>query len=372
MLRRKWGTRALALCVLTGLLLTAAILSGCSGAAASEYMLPTEVTVTEGGQTTVYTFAYGGNTVTCKKDGELLWKVTCDSAGNLTTRISYELGKKRLTQTYEYGENGKQTSWTRYDAEEREYSKGKNTYDGEGRLLEEVSKDLFGDLRWKTAYEYDASGNLTAKLSYGKDGVVTGHIGYTYDGNGNCTEAVDYSTDGSVRQRTVHTYDEGGRLLRRVDYRDDGTFNDGYAYAYDESGRLTKVEHLYDEHTVGSRSETVYAEDGSRTESTYSSKNILQYVYEYNADGKLLTYNACDEDGRIRIVCTNTYGEDGFQTGYTRQSDGAATESTGITETCTRMLTEAEYRFFMEFFAECVFPSLGHGFVWGGIRHPWA
>lgn len=370
MFRRKWGTHALACCVLTGLLLTVAVLSGCSDAETSRYTLPTEVTVTEGGKTAVYTFTYRGNTVTCRENGDPLWAVTCDSAGNLTSRISYELGKRRTVQTYEYNKNGDRTGWTHYDKEANESTKGKNTYDGEGRLLEEICKDQFGGQRWKVAYEYDESGNLTAKRSYNSNGDETEHIGYAYDGSGNCTEAVSYAADGSVRHRTVHTYDEGGRLLRRVDYREDGSFNDGYAYTYDESGRLMKVEHLTDEHTVSSRTETVYAEDGSRTESTYGAEQVLLYVYEYDADGKLLTRSVCDGDGRVWAVSTNIYGEDGFQTGHTRRESGEVAESADITETCTRTLTEDEYRFFMEFFAECVFPSSGNGFVWGGILHP--
>lgn len=370
----KRARRLTALCFLLGAaMLTVLLFSACAQQQAAQvYSLPKTVTVTGmDGTTEVYTFSYRGNTVTVEKDGETLLAETCDSAGNLTKRVTYELGEKRLTQTYGYGSAGNVESWTRDDRYEG-YSKGKNTYDGAGRLLEEDSRGRFGALNWKTVYEYDPNGRKIAETHYNGAEEAASRRTYAYDGTlGVLTESCTYTGSGTLQQRTVYAYDQAGRRTRREEYDSDGRMQYAYTYEYDTNGRITKVAKQYDETTPGASVATVYGEDGkSRTESFYTAENVLQKVLEYGAEGQLLACTSCDEDGKPRRSESYTYNADGLLTGFVGKNGGAVVQSISITESCSRTLTEAEYRFFMEVCAQVAFPHAGGGFTENGIRHP--
>lgn len=121
---------------------------------------------------------------------------TYDNDGNRTSRSNYNsFGGTTFTlggvYNYMY-ENGQLSSWELLMGGTDIFEKGDLTYDGEGRLLEEIAQSYWGgawENSWKISYEYNPDGSLdTSYQSFWFDGsweAVGGEYFY-YDDQGNC------------------------------------------------------------------------------------------------------------------------------------------------------------------------------------------
>src|SRR5262245_14354306 len=90
------------------------------------------------------------------------------------------------------------------------YSK---TFDQEGRLIEEVSRNLDGS-EWRTSNEYADSDRLAARRGYDPTGALIGEVTYSYDDRGRLIEESSKAQDSGASQTTTYMYDSEGRKTK--------------------------------------------------------------------------------------------------------------------------------------------------------------
>ena len=240
------------------------------------------ISVTEGGQTTTYTYDANGNRASQTTDG-VTTTYTYNNA-NLVTGMVNKMGDVVISSfTYTYYADGNM-----YTKAETQLDVTTNTtyvYDGMGRLKSEtVGEDVI-------SYYYDANGNRTLMNN---DGNITS---YTYDKNNRLL------TESANGETITYTYDANGNTLtagnKTYTYNARGQqigYTDGTVtatYAYNPSG-------LRSAKTVG----------GSTKYFVY---NGMQIVFEYEdsvSDGTIYYYGlnrTHSSDGDVYVY--NAHGD---------------------------------------------------------------
>lgn len=272
---------------LTALILAVLLLSGCAqtydGPTTTELVLAEyEVVYTpwEGFDPTINrtTFAYDiyGNRVITRdyRDGELTSEV----------RAAYDENGNELSCTY-----WNHTKWIPYPEQRTE-----TTYDDQGRILTDVTFDLWGRETDRTEYTYDDEARTTTVTYdggvgvsyYDERGLLLRYVKddyesvNTYDENGNRIAWHTYDA-GVPGEYNLTTYDDQGREIYTARYLADGTLDRDWEYVYDDEN-----------HTM-----TQYKPNGTRR------------VEYYDADGRCLSIEDYDEDGRMTMTQTYFYRE---------------------------------------------------------------
>lgn len=213
---------------------------------------------------------------------------TYDDDGNLTAAeqvLETPIGVWTTGQYMEYDGKGNRTRLVSVRDGET-VSQNEYTYDAEGQLLREESRDAAGSLLSATDYDYENGRQVRSTRDYGSYSAVTS---YDYDEAGRLRAAVTESPDGSttvlytwnsegkpLRQETVNgdgsstvtvwSYDEAGRLLRQVT-GDPEAPEALTACTYDKAGRL--LSEIYEE-SGGYRVENTYEYDEVRHKMTHT------------------------------------------------------------------------------------------------------
>lgn len=211
-----------------------------------------------------------------------------DEAGFATERVvyfySFRDGSLRERQVTLY-DAGQPLATVAYDADDEPSGQTVFRYDGEDRLVEEVTVDAEGVETRKTVYEHDEAGHVVRTTQY-RDGAVTRTQERDYDADGRVLEARRFDAEGRLvelatyrvpdLERDYVQYDEEGEveatgrvvenaygtvLIEVLD--PDGSLDESYAWTYDERGRVLERRSVYDE---GQREEALtYAyEDDDR------------------------------------------------------------------------------------------------------------
>ena len=114
-----------------------------------------------------------------------------DSDGNVIRTTTWKAdGTRESTEEYLYDENGSQTgrAYTYYQSD------GGYTvsiYDQDYNILESITYDAGGNVRWRSTYEYeyDANGNKIRQLQRDETGTIQSWTEYIYDENGNMVDS---------------------------------------------------------------------------------------------------------------------------------------------------------------------------------------
>lgn len=208
-----------------------------------------------------------------------------------------------ITTAYEYDHLGNLSRIVRADGDGTYERATDYTYDGLGRLMEEIQYPSWPSTgtTLETSYTYDANSNMLTKTN-----PLNQTTSYDYD-NANRLVEIDYST--AYTHDVDYTYDANGDRLSMVDVMGTTT------YTYDEVGRPITI-------TVPGPITTAYRYDldGNRTLFHYPSGDEVEYTY--------------DEAGRMTEVedwdtrtTTYEYFVDGLVDSYT-QFNGTSTHYT--------------------------------------------
>ena len=259
--------------------------------------------------------------------------------GNLLTETTFSKGSE-FTNNYEFTdafmtENGILLGETlkaeKVLYKKMEYFQGdlsnEFTYDGEGRLIQEMEYADSGKKYKYTEYEYDENGRecLAEHLAYGADDLLHSYGDYQYDENGNVISKTWY--DMHTGEQTPlyvyqYTYGADSRLLNRSEIALNPVYVSQYfEYEYDEQGNKT-ASHEYALREAGVTAESIKA-NGEYSYYTYDNeyddqgrlvsscvwyriidneeKNPSAYttktVYEYDADGDLIKESSYANEG---------------------------------------------------------------------------
>lgn len=183
---------------------------------------------------------------TYNEDGVLTGSVQYDSAGNVTGTNTYDENGNLLTlvstTSVATPEGGIETGEIRRTC----------TYDGQGRLLEDVFETPYSTEIKRYTYNDDGTGAMelerdgavqyTDTLTLDENGNIqtqtrsgdTGESVTTYNGSGDLLSVVATDANGEVTSEQTYTYDKDGNLLSEV-WNIQGTPRE-ITYTYDEYG----------------------------------------------------------------------------------------------------------------------------------------
>ncbi len=195
-----------------------------------------------------------------------------DEAGIAVERVLYlydwrdgSLRERRVTLF----DAGQPLATVAYDVDDQPTGQTVFRYDGQGRLVEEVTVDGDGVETRKTAYAHDAAGNVVRVEQY-LGGALDRTVERDYDANGALLEERRFDAEGRLSQLNRYLvpgleyayeqYDEEseietvGRVIENafgtvlIEVLDpDGNVMESYAWAYDERGRVLERRSVYDE-----------------------------------------------------------------------------------------------------------------------------
>jgi YD repeat-containing protein len=155
-----------------------------------------------------------------------------------------------------------------YDADDEPTGQTVFRYDGEGRLVEEVTVDGEGVETRRIAYEHDAAGNVVRVAQY-RGGALDRTVERDHDADGARLEERRFDGEGRLNQVSRYTVpglehayeqldEEGeveatgrviegafGTVLIEV-LAPDGTLVESYAWSYDDRGRVLERSSVYD------------------------------------------------------------------------------------------------------------------------------
>jgi YD repeat-containing protein len=210
-----------------------------------------QVTMTTGGTTTIRTY---------DRDGALIETVSRLSPGagepdaqEQVRKFVYDYDAKKqrlremsqeqdgppyLSRRYAYDAAGHQRAEAVYHMCGTFSSLQVFSYDGDGRLHEQVTYQ-FRSLG-KRVYEYAGQQRLTTVRIY-KNGVLQSTTQYRYDDEGRMSEQAELLSDATIGNKTVYEYDDRGRLVtERFTNRLDPLLDAQSRYEYDQQGNWTR------------------------------------------------------------------------------------------------------------------------------------
>ncbi len=161
--------------------------------------------------------------------------------------------------------------------------------------------DSDGSIRIWNEYEYDSNGILTKVIGYTPEGGFSGYNEYAQDSNGKLMSWINYDSDGEpYNARGEYEYDENGNMIKIISYDQSGNITSEMDFEYDEEGNVIRSTTWM----LNNRLYVVnYNSSGELVSSIlYNDDNItskVQYVNEYDDDGKLIKTNGYDTDGHI-------------------------------------------------------------------------
>ena len=209
-----------------------------------------------------------------------------DEAGVATERVLYlynwrdgSLRERRVTLF----EAGEPLATVAYDVDDQPIGQTVFRYDGEGRLVEEVTVDAEGVESRRIVYEHDAAGNILRATLY-EGGALARTVERDVDANGALLEERTFDAEGRLSQvdrylvpgleYAYEQYDEEGEVeaTGRVLENEfgtvlievlnpDGSIEESFSWAYDERGRVVEHRSVYDEGRVDALLSYAYEDD---------------------------------------------------------------------------------------------------------------
>ena len=171
-----------------------------------------------------------------------------------------------------------------FDEKKEKPVKIEKEFDNNGKPIREVV-DVGADGIPEFIREFDEDGHVLKETHYNKDGKPSAVRDYKYDENGNLMKMLRYGENG--KPDDIHEYDQNGNVVRSTYYDEDGNIDSILQSQYDESGNLSE-ELYYDKNgNLSGRHEYQRDEYGKLLKESYSHNGKLEFVREYNDNGKV-------------------------------------------------------------------------------------
>ncbi|MGH9971588.1 MAG: hypothetical protein ACREBG_27845 [Pyrinomonadaceae bacterium] len=169
--------------------------------------------------------------------GHLIRTELHDTRGRPQEKRVFSYRNDRLEETITYDEKGVANLREVY------------VYDQKGRRKEEV---YYAQARTigKTTFKIDEGGNLLEASFFGPHGAKAvapigpcfqvHRVAYSYDGHGRVIEEIAFELDGAVKRKSAYRYDDKGNLAEELRVDSYSTLKFVHGYEYDARGNWTK------------------------------------------------------------------------------------------------------------------------------------
>ncbi len=183
-------------------------------------------------------------------------------------------------------------------------------------LLDPVSEIRIQKVHYK---EFDKLGFLYKFEEYDDKGILDVENTYTYSNNISYEEKKYFSVSGGVDsvQKNYYVYNPSGKISRKIVCDKAGDTLTILSYDYDTKGNLVKkVEYsLREDKTTETKYSYSYNESGNLIERIINPGNNGTYdlkdEYFYPAPGNNFEKRSYDSEGKIKIIYTYTYNNEG-------------------------------------------------------------
>lgn len=216
--------------------------------------------------------------------------------GDRLTQVR-ELNDGELVSLIRYNENGRVVEDISYVSDQEENLRTEYFYDEAGRLVEEVNY-IFERESYRLFSTYDENGNLIKRALQDQHGTDESFWEYSDDGKITLNGYV-----GTHHQRyLLFSYDEEGNLIKRNAYHADRYDAEGKPIDCPPSGMSVNPyfssEGRYD----------YFYDDGKLIKETFTEKGkVRSYLYSYDDNGCLISYEELDVNGNVWLRYTFEY-----------------------------------------------------------------
>ena len=222
----------------------------------------------------------------------------------LCTRITYYNTDGSIASyiVNTYDEDGRLLNNEEYNVNNELISTTKSTYDEKGRESEYVLYDAKGNIDITGVYEYDDQDRVIKETDYHGDGTVADYFTYEYDPNGNIIHSENKTEDEELSMKIDYEYNDQGEVAKT--YYDFYGYDTWY-YVFEYSNGVLVRRTMYNsKDEVDSVDVYEYSEkDPKLNESveSYDSNNKLKYRTEYRYDeyGNMISSAMFDPEGNM-------------------------------------------------------------------------
>ncbi|MBP7497644.1 MAG: hypothetical protein KA792_08290, partial [Bacteroidales bacterium] len=218
---------------------------------------------------------YKENKYKVKLAGELIQKgmlyskesYSKDDKGNVLEESSYTSGVESPDEKtiFTYDAAGKLTEKNLYKNGNFLYRKYSYKYNKNGKLSEELAKNLSGSIEEKLVFNYDGLNNLTSKMLF-KNNKQFKIEEISYDNNGNKTEEYEYDEKGYLKYKFTFKYNKNNRRIEKCKYNADGGLIVKYTFNYNEKGDKSEEFEYNPDGTVKWKYKYLYDSKGNKIE----------------------------------------------------------------------------------------------------------
>jgi len=186
----------------------------------------------------------------------------------------------------------------------------KQTYDSEGRVLENTKYSYFGGiegLSYTYEHVYDELGRVKEVRHIHSGGLILDRYIYNYDEKGRLSRIVQQKPEGNSINR-AYVYDDAGRIIQETYYERGLPLNTEFT-TYNSDGSV-EVAYQHKSDPVYHKSLTFYdTKQRPIKKLNYDSKGILegQTIFKYDASGRLIQKSDYDAEGGLVRGEANTY-----------------------------------------------------------------
>lgn len=255
------------------------------------------------------------------KDGNITLEETTeyDENGNVVKEQTITSGVKTAERICQYHENGELSFESIYEVVDLGYYRyvifEENTYDVNGNLIMQVSKDENGNLTSETLYTYSDDGELKTEkeTEYGENGNIVEETYYEY------YEDYDEFFDEYIYYSNVRYDESGKKIYERIrDNRDpdrireyEFDINEGSSEEiYDSEWNLIFEKETDAEGNIIELYQCEYDENGVLIRKSNEIVGEFKWIAEYR-EGKMIKYTRYDENGEFEYEQEYQYADDG-------------------------------------------------------------
>lgn len=211
------------------------------------------------------------------------------------TRTDYEITTKfgdyfrtPVTKTIHTLENDKELSTSETTARDVLVNRVVNVYGDGGKLTGQTLYNADNAAIWKSETVYGSDGNKSETSEFGKDGALKGKTIYQYT-DGNLTDETCYNGDGALVWKNVYTYSQG-RLATQCYYYADGSLEEEHDYTYTPDGKIDVISYRNEFGVVLTTDNFRYGDSGELLEITTAAANnktTARTLLKYDTQGNL-------------------------------------------------------------------------------------
>lgn len=223
---------------------------------------------------------------------------------------------ERVYEIEEYDMNGRLQKIIAYLREDESSEERNYIYDDQGRLIEEIYRNIADGLNQRYLFSYNEDGSVT-ETHYYADGFFDKTVKFPHKDK---IGRVDFYSDGeTLAESETYLYDAADNLILKELINGEKEVILRESYEYNDKSQLTKSSRREGD---GDEESAVYRfnDEGLRVAADHFINDELSYVveYEYNDDKRVVKETIKDEGNPVSIV-EYSYDERGNPTRASRE-----------------------------------------------------